>query len=43
MWAGRSTWIIVPPVALGNAVVAGVLFFVYWPDAGISPWICEQG
>jgi hypothetical protein len=24
---GASAWIIVPPVALGNAVVAGVLFY----------------
>jgi hypothetical protein len=27
---GASAWIIVPPVALGNAVVAGVLFYAYW-------------
>jgi hypothetical protein len=27
---GASAWIIVPPVALGNAVVAGVLFCAYW-------------
>lgn len=27
---GASAWIIVPPVALGNAVVAGVLIYVYW-------------
>ena len=27
---GASAWIIVPPVALGNAVVAGVLIYAYW-------------
>ena len=27
---GASAWIIVPPVALGNAVVAGVLTYAYW-------------
>ena len=27
---GASAWIIVPPVALGNAVCAGVLMYVYW-------------
>jgi hypothetical protein len=27
---GASAWIIVPPVAFGNAVVAGVLFYAYW-------------
>ena len=27
---GASAWIIVPPVALGNAVVAAVLFYAYW-------------
>ena len=27
---GASAWIIVPPVALGNAVVASVLTFAYW-------------
>lgn len=27
---GASAWIIVPPVALGNGVVAGVLFYAYW-------------
>ena len=28
--AGASAWIIVPPVALGNAVVACVLIYAYW-------------
>jgi hypothetical protein len=28
--AGASAWIIVPPVALGNAIVAGVLIYAYW-------------
>ena len=28
--AGTSAWIIVPPVALGNAVVVGVLTYAYW-------------
>jgi hypothetical protein len=27
---GTSAWIIVPPVALGNAVCAGVLTYAYW-------------
>lgn len=27
---GASAWIIVPPVALGNAIVAGVLVYAYW-------------
>ena len=27
---GASAWIIVPPVALGNAIVAGVLIYAYW-------------
>jgi hypothetical protein len=27
---GASAWIVVPPVALGNAVVAGVLAYAYW-------------
>lgn len=27
---GASAWIIVPPVALGNALVAAVLFYAYW-------------
>ena len=27
---GASAWIIVPPVAVGNVVVAGVLTYAYW-------------
>ena len=27
---GASAWIIVPPVALGNVLVAGVLIYAYW-------------
>jgi hypothetical protein len=27
---GASAWIIVPPIAFGNAVVAGVMFYAYW-------------
>lgn len=27
---GASAWIIVPPVALGNAIVAAVLVYAYW-------------
>jgi hypothetical protein len=28
--AGASAWVIVPPVALGNAACAGVLTYAYW-------------
>jgi len=28
--AGDSAWTIVPPVALGTAVCAGMLFYAYW-------------
>jgi hypothetical protein len=33
---GASAWIIVPPVALGNAVVAGVLLYAYWRTQSVD-------
>ena len=40
--AGASAWAIVPPVAVGNAICAGVLFYAYWrtkrPAESSSNW-----